>query len=268
MPTVIRYIRQHWLGRQSLQRTWWLNCLLLSPIAVAISCIPSAFAWSGPASMPNWLVGSAGFTILSYLALSIWQVTGLWRAADHHMRCVGTILAGRAAQFAATIFMLGIALNLLIQTGRIGPMIPAVLGMAPYVTTLQSHARGRELEVRGGLRVGATQEIEQALLRQGNVRRLRLNLSAGSLQEARQLRQLVQRLRLDTYVTEICAGACMIAFEKGRRRYMQRSARLGIWRPKQLDIWFPDPIELKALGLVDTVYGRKFRFKQEHSPSD
>jgi len=256
MSAIVQYVRAHWNGRQSLQRAWWLNCIMLSTIAGIIYLMPYPFGWRDLAARPYWLIGCAVIAILAYLSLVTWQLTGLWRTADFHMRHVGTILAGRAAQAAATVFTIVIALTFLAQTGRVGRLIPEALGVAPYTLTMQSHAHGRELEVRGGLHAGSSQEIERELERLGNVRRIRLNLNAGSIAEADRLGQIITTHNLDTYVSEACIGSCIIAFKMGRRRYMQRSAQLGIWFPEQLDIWFPSKLELKALGLVNTVYGR------------
>jgi hypothetical protein len=191
------------------------------------------------------------------LAFCIWQLTGLWRAADRHMQHVGTILAGRAAQVGATIMMIGIALNLLGRTGQIGPLVPAALGRGPYELTLKTHAAGRQLEVRGGLGAGSAQQIERKILQLGGVRRLRLNLNAGSIEEANQLGRIILKYGLDTHVTEICTGVCSIAFEKGRRRYMQRSAKIGIFLPGLKNVWFPSNFELKSMEIVDIIYGQR-----------
>jgi hypothetical protein len=285
--SIISYMNDHWRGHQSLSRAWWLNCIGVSAVLVGIGLVFNQSRWIFLVDHRGAFLSSMMLALIAYALIPLWQIVGLWRTTNHHMRHVGTILAGRSIQILASIFMLWLIIRALGLAGIVGPLIPAAFHFGPYTNSLNILAKGRELEVRGGLGPGIADKVEQLLLQTPTIRRIRLNSEAGGMAEARRLGHVIRRYQLNTYTTETCSGACPIAFLQGNQRTLRRSARIGFWLPplqgrylttdqmpfllrqkgvadwfiaqwKTTDglIWYPPPQMLKAAGVINTLYGR------------
>ena len=217
----------------------------------------------GLETRPLLLLAMAGGAAAVLIAVPAWQVTGLFRAAEHHMNHVGTIAAARSAQVAVTALAIVLAALTLNVAGRFSEVIPPAWQLGRYDTRLTWHAQGRELEISGGLSGDISQEVARAIEERGNVRRLRLNYTAGGISESIRLADVIRANRLRTIVTTECSGACSIAFLSGSQRAMLRSARLGLWIPESGQTRFPSPHELKRSGMIDIAYGSRARFEMQ-----
>lgn len=205
---------------------------------------------------------------------------------------MGTILAARATQSAATLLAVLLAMRFLVFAGEAwsGARIAWPIGPANVVAT--SHA-GRMLEVTGSIRFGLAERVRAALEANPGVRRVRMTSGGGSLSEARRIRELIVARGLDTDAVSLCASACVSAYIGGRHRLLRRSARLGFHLPRNpgfglrapvtadysaelayfggrgvplwfrqrwisggRGFWYPAPSQLRAAGLVDAFFGR------------
>lgn len=226
------YARRHWQGDLPLALAWWVNGLILSGLILLLdiqlgsSGIERLIDTRGEYSL--YLLISA----VLLLAVPAWQVVGIFRAADRHVERIGTVLAGRATQVAATLFTVLLALRFVVFAGE---SLPAVRGIYPWAGAhyqVEVLPGGRVIEVRGGITFGVAGQLEAALAAAPDARRLRLNSGGGLLSEAIKVRAIVIQHQLDTDSTELCNSACISVYIAGRHRTLHRNARMGFHLPR------------------------------------
>jgi len=283
------YLVRHWRGQLPLATTIGFNVVLATTALTGLR--------EPAGQLGAELVYSFGITgLIVYCAIAgtvfagipAWLLTGLWRAAERHMREVGTIIAGRAAQALATMLTIVLAIQFAGVAAKLAVGARIALETSISGAVLETHAGGREIELRGALGKSIVDGLEERIKAPGSVRRLRLNSASGSVEAARRLRSLIVRYRLNTYSTETCAGACSLAYLAGQHRSLRADARLGLWLPPAAGgrqaaereflhdsglagwlmrewrrrgdrIWYPGTPVLKAGGVVDTFLGGNSR---------
>jgi hypothetical protein len=228
----INYILRHWRGDLSLGVAYWVNNFLagiaLSAVirqvvrSISFSYAPLIFAiavtlcWVGP------------------IAISIWQMVGVWRSAGKHKARGGRGFWAGAARFAVVIGFLGLAGNLtrdaVPQLQRLTELWSIPLGDPSVGTHRVQILRNGELSFVGGITLGVTEEIKRALDAGPEIWIIYLDSPGGRVGEAYKLRELIAERGLVTYVRSGCASACTIAFMGGARRYLAPGARLGYHR--------------------------------------
>src|SRR6185503_17987029 len=87
-----------------------------------------------------------------------------------------------------------------------------------------------ELEVRGAIAFGLTDQVRAALDASPSIRLVHLNSNGGRLSEARKLRDLIAERGLTTFTATGCLSACTIAYAAGKTRLIGREAALGFHR--------------------------------------
>src|SRR5215472_14505462 len=90
------YFVRHWRGELSLGVSYWVNSFLG---IIALVALAAALAVWVSQSQSNYSI--AGFWIGAWtctLAVVIWQVIGVWRAATTHVSVTGRRFWARAAQ--------------------------------------------------------------------------------------------------------------------------------------------------------------------------
>ena len=139
---------------------------------------------------------------------------------------------------------------------------------------------GTTLELSGSFSWALPQNFQAILASAPKVRLVRLEGPGGHVLPALQIATIIQQHRLDTYVGQLCASACTIAFLGGRERWLAPGGRLGfhqahapglpaeqvneylrqayenfhvpqsfvahVLRTPPTDLWFPTPTELRA----------------------
>jgi hypothetical protein len=289
---IASYARRHWRGELPLAVAWWVNGLALSGLIVFLDVS------IGSSGVERLIDTRSEFTlylmagVLLLLAVPAWQVVGIFRAADHHSAHVGTIIAARATQSAATLFAIVLATRFVIFFGESLPAVRAVYPWTGELYQITPLAGGEVIEIRGSITFGVADRLRETLLATPAAERLRLNSSGGLLSEARKLRGIIVAHGLDTDSTEICASACVSAYIAGRHRYLHRTAQMGFHLPRNPGLgphgpvsavyarelsymasrgvppwfiarwvasgrrfWYPTPMELRAAGIVQTFVG-------------
>lgn len=167
---------------------------------------------------------------------------------------------------------------------------PAPLPPPPAPYTLTLSADGGRVDLQGVIDFGVTADLAALLAGTPDVRLLRLQSPGGRVAEARGLVNVVRRFALATTARGDCASACTLVFIAGHSRALDPGARLGfhgynlrapifglidpaaemardaaVFRaagvsPAFLDramavphqtMWFPEPAELIASGIID-----------------
>ena len=86
---------------------------------------------------------------------------------------------------------------------------------------------GREIELSGGISLGAAQEFQRLLDTLGDVKIVHLNSPGGRGSEAQRMGQIVGARNLSTYVADECLAACTIIFLDSHERLIGPAARLA-----------------------------------------
>ena len=124
LQDMLRYISDHWRGKLALSTAFWVNTLGL---ALAVSALAAAPVVLAPTEDPNpsriWLLLGAFMPVAPVLlAVSVWQIVGLWRSAERYRAGASRQLWRRALPFvcvASALAVIGGLLDGLFWSGRI-----------------------------------------------------------------------------------------------------------------------------------------------------
>lgn len=222
---VMRYLLDHWRGRHSLVRSFWLNGLAANVAAVAFLTAMTLVV-AGPAkdSPPAML---AGLLVMwgGAVALTVWQVVGTWRAADAHCRTGRGRLWGRVAQLALLALVLRAAATLYDGGLQIGHLTRLVLGRDGLTTSVARD--GEAVLVSGSITFATPGKLQRLLESPDAPRRVRFDSPGGYVGPAQRLRELIERSGAETEVVGRCESACTLAFIAGSQRLAGPGTRFG-----------------------------------------
>jgi len=222
------FILKHWRGDYSLGFSYWvIGSLLTVVVLIATNAVGSfdRLRELGPRG--------SGFVILTFfgflLALTLWQLVGIWRSASKHKQRGGKAFW---AGLAKVMVVLGL-FRAVIELGTQG--VPVIVEGAKLLVGIDNTPAheirllrdGTELELAGGMPFGTTDAISTFLDAAPTIQVIHMNSQGGRMNEAYQLYKLIKERRLITYTSADCLSACAIAFLAGRERYLGERGRLG-----------------------------------------
>ena len=281
----MHFLIRHWRGELPLAQALWLNGVALTAVIIGTANLSLVGRWqSAVDSRPEFFMLTACSAIF-LIIIPVWQMRGLWRAADHHMNHVGTILAGRGTQIIATILTLLAVLRVIGAGNDVILLSPAALNTGIYHSQIEVQMQGREIEIRGGFGFGLAERVANILAEQPAIRRVHLDSCGGSLTEAILLARLIESHQLNSYTSEICSNTCVMPFIFGRHRVLKRGCRLAFsnayglpqsalegiqsrnirgsfihrWKLFGAQAWYPNERELRFSGVVNTMLGNPSR---------
>ena len=278
---LIEFFTAHWRGKIALYKASWLVGATLTVLIVLVDDFSRFGVWQREIVDHSSYVRFAWTAAILLCAVPVWQIVGLWRAADYHVAHVGTILAGRGAQMLATLLMIFSLVRFAGFIETVSDQTPPLFALGDYAADVRVLPNGREIVINGGLGTGLTERVTTALALHPQVRRVRLDSVVGLASEAQMLAELIGRHSLNTYVIKHCEAACIIPFLAGEHRYLQRNAnvlftnddelpaaqmefllRRGVqvsflqtWRTVGSRGWRPSTQDLRAAGIVHTMLG-------------
>ena len=224
------YVLRHWRGELPLWKSYWVNgslVTLASLVLVSFVTVQAANEWL----TRFWKTTSIVFILIwvAIYLLTTWQLVGIWRSAQSHIRNSGTFFWARIAQ---VVLIVGTILNLttfaLVALPQMTEYSLVALGLQKFGGfTVQVLHQGTEMEVAGGMDFGLTEEVKRQLDANPRVTVIHLDSPGGRLAEARSLRQVIQLRGLNTYTSKGCFSACAHAFLAGTTRVIASDARLG-----------------------------------------
>ncbi len=224
------YLADHWFGRQSFAWSFWINLVALKLIILLgqIQFSPAEGMDYSDQRLPV-----IGLVILFHGVVFVWQVVGVLRASEAHIKVRGSMANAWGAQLGVLIAF----------------WLTATYGFSAWQSTLpvpveddfaermlREHASKYQLELSadratvtmtGTIELGVTRNFTKLLDLNPNVRTVVLNSAGGNIYEARGLAVLISARGLDTRVDERCSSACATVFIGGRHRSMEKSAQLG-----------------------------------------
>jgi len=275
----MRYLIRHWRGELPLAQALWLNGVALTAVIFGFSQLSIYGRWQSTIDSYPDLTALTIFSIIFLIIVPVWQLRGIWKAADHHIDHVGTILAGRGAQTVATVLTLLAVIRVTGAVGDVALMAPVALNTGIYRADIIVRKNGRELEIRGGFGFGLSGRMAVILADYPAIRRIRLESWGGSLTEAIKLAQLIERNQLNTYTGRRCTNTCIVPFVSGQHRTLKGLGRLAFtdayglpksavdhfrrrgmtqrfllsWEQFNPRTWYPTERELRFSGIVDTM---------------
>ncbi len=228
----IGYLRSHWAGRQPLAWSFWVNFALL---CTAINLIEPFIRPSAPDR--SWLsfAAAVAYLIIGHMLIYPWQVIGLLRACNQHLKGSSDSVIITAAQGAIVVSLIA---GLMTMTSTLQSLLATpqktVLERANFDVEARIPGYKTELiegqgliRIDGEFDIGLTRDLETLLAREPEVRGIVLNSDGGRIYEARGVARLIGEHRLATYVYHTCQSACTTAFIAGSMRYLGEQGRLG-----------------------------------------
>ncbi len=176
------------------------------------------------------------FFLLVRLVIYPWQVVGVIRACERHIKnhtdrswaiaaqgvVVISIAATLVAAFSSYQSLLGYRHSL---------RTPEAVAIAPRYS-LELVRQNTLLHVRGPLQVGITREVSRLLEAHPEVGGIILDSGGGQIYEGRGLARLIKDNALATYSLEQCVSSCTTAFVAGTKRTLGNNAKLGFHQYK------------------------------------
>jgi hypothetical protein len=221
------YLARHWRGDLSLPVSYWINGTLVSLLVMALA--PAIALVVDFSSAPRVWSLLLALLWVCVVAMSVWQVVGVWRSAGKHTSrggAAGWSVAARGAIVLGAIQVAAVvATQAVPQVWEFGKLIAGRDPVSGYQIRLLRNAS--ELEVSGYIAFGLTDRVATTLDAYPGVAVIHLNTGGGRVAEARQLRDLIASRHLSTYTSTECASACVIPFLAGERRLIAPEARVG-----------------------------------------
>lgn len=226
------YLRTHWVGRQALAWSFWVNfallCLVINLVEPFIRPLHPDGSWFS-------IILAITYLIVGHLLIYPWQVIGLVRACNRHLKQSSDSVIVTAAQLA-------IGASLIIGLVTMSTTLQSIFGTPPKtaleLARLDADARipGYNVEliaerslirINGEFANGLTGDLEKLLAEEPAVHGIVLNSDGGRIFEARGVARLIGERRMATYVYRMCQSACVTAFIAGSIRHLGEQGRLG-----------------------------------------
>lgn len=220
----MRYLIDHWHGRHSLARSFWLNGLGATVVTLGVLG-GMALVIGGPArnSPPAMLVGLLGMWAVAVL-VTLWQVVGTWRAASLYCQTHAPrwlVWWGRVTQVVLVLIVFQGCIGLYNGGKQINHMAKLALGRDGLWTHVARDDGA--IAISGFITFETPPQLDALLVQPDAPRRIRLDSPGGYVGPAKTLRETVTRLGLETEAVERCESACTLIFANGATR----RARLG-----------------------------------------
>ena len=229
---------RYWRGGYSLGVSYWVFGFLTNLAAAVFVGFLTAILTPDHGYQPSRIFAFLLVLWLGIGLLAFWQIVGLWRSATRHAarrRSIGrtTFWAG-AAKFMAVLAVIQIAA---VAVRNAAPQFKETYRMAfmrdpdlPDYSIRLTRNR-TELEIFGGLKYGLTEDFERVIAAEPEVRTVHLTSIGGRLAVAGEIRDIIKKRALATYVPTECSSACTLVFAAGTKRWMIPGAKVGFHGP-------------------------------------
>jgi hypothetical protein len=230
---VFKYIEQHWRGNLSLNRSFWVNLVLL----FFLVGILERFLF--PPYIENELAVTTAviaYFIVVKLIVYPWQVVGVLRACDLRIRSDTGRSWATAAQIALVV-SLAVTLVATIETYQSLQVFKQnlILKQIPLPEpqySLDLIKQDTLIHLRGPFEIGITNRVAEMIEQYPEVTGIILDSGGGQIYEGRGLARLIRENKLQTYSLDKCLSSCTTAFVAGTIRTLGTNARLGFHQYK------------------------------------
>jgi len=230
---VFKYIEQHWRGNLSLNRSFWVNLVLL----FILFGILERFLF--PPYIENELAVTTAviaYFIVVKLIVYPWQVVGVLRACDLRIRSDTGRSWATAAQIALVVSLAAtlVATIETYQSLQVFKRDLVLKGVSPPepLYSLDLIKQDTLIHLRGPFEIGITNRVAEMIEQYPEVTGIILDSGGGQIYEGRGLARLVRENKLQTYSLDKCLSSCTTAFVAGTIRTLGTNARLGFHQYK------------------------------------
>lgn len=173
------------------------------------------------------------FAVSVHGVLFVWQAVGVIRAAEAHIRALGSIAPVWGAQIGLIVAVLWVGIHTH-EAWRMAFPVPDRQGLQSEIEaeraakySIVPSGDGRSLILSGSLELGISGRLTEQLQAYPEVERIVLTSTGGNIYQARGLSKTIRENGLDTLVTSECSSACTTVFIGGSRRQMASGGKLG-----------------------------------------
>ena len=242
------YVRSHWLGRQSLAWSFWVNLVLLRALLIYLEAFVR-FPSRGVGHDSE--IAAVGYLLVAHVVIYAWQVVGVVRCCDRYLAHYwSTILVwGAYLGIAASLPVTFVSALATFQTNILKSEETLISSIwerdrtARY--TLRVSGDGTQISLTGSFELGLTKNLSALLQEHPDVTSIVLSSPGGNVYEGRGVAKLVTQHGLDSYVFETCSSACTTAFIAGATRTLGSNGRLGFHSYRieaEYQVPFVDPV--------------------------
>ncbi|MFK8253493.1 COG3904 family protein [Ancylobacter terrae] len=220
-------LSNHWNGLYTLGISYWVFGFLVSAASpLGVDALMSALNVAEEGQPVLIFVGILlGWIFIS--ALTIWQCVGIWRSADRlTQQRKAQSRTARWAVVAKFMVVVGLLQSVALFVRSGAPMLKETYDMAfrgdPDLPayTMRLMREGTEAEIIGGFKYGIAADFERLLAESPQLEVVHLDSIGGRLGEAVKVNRIIRNAKLKTYVSNVCASACTVAFAGGVERWM------------------------------------------------
>lgn len=214
------YIRDHWGGRHSLVRSFWINSVILLMPLDFIDLYVEAKPY-------DWYYTHLWY-VFAYLLLAppatFWAGVGTIRAAQIHIRMTGRTFWAR---FAVVLDYLSIvaatySLALFVYYGFTDDIF--FDGMVPAEVTLVGEDT---IYIHGDIDYETPDDFIALLSAHPDIDTVQIDSYGGYILESVEIAEIILEKDLDTYSSLFCQSACTNIFMAGRRRSLDYDTPVG-----------------------------------------
>ncbi|MGB7286889.1 MAG: hypothetical protein WBC71_08155 [Salaquimonas sp.] len=224
------YVKDHWHGKHSLAKAFWINFVMLR---LGIFLIQANLSYLAKIDYTAWAIAILIAAFLFHGVLFVWQIVGVLRSTEIYTRDTGSQSTAWGAQLSLVVGLF-LTISYSIQAWQHTKIKPEEENF--MVRMEREHASKYDLEIINGgetltftgtVELGITRNMRALLEANNTVQKVVLNSDGGNIFEARGLAKLFTDRRLNTHVSERCSSACTSAFIGGVKRTMDATARFG-----------------------------------------
>jgi len=226
----VKYIADHWQGRQGLAWSFWVNFVLVRAL-IFLGQDRLSPAKDSDYSAHNTLVLS--LAIFFHGICFVWQVVGVVRAGEAYIRASGVMAYVWGMQLGA---IMAFWLTVTYAFGAWQMTLPAPKDLfSPAKVEAEragkysfvASADGAKLIFSGSIELGTSKQLAKQLKQTPSLQTIVLSSPGGNIYEARGLSKLIHENGLNTLVETQCTSACTTVFIGGITRMLMPDARLG-----------------------------------------
>jgi hypothetical protein len=244
------FIADHWYGRYSLPRSYWINGSLIVWLASGLLYWLITLIEGSDLSL-QVVAAIALLAMAASITVWLWGVVGIWRSAHHHSdRGGGAFWAGLARVVVVLGAMsfcirLGMSLPGTIETARLA-VNDDPLGLPAEVAVV-----GNALLIDGLISQGTADKVALALNNHPGVTEVSLTSGGGRIRDALQIAAIVRERSLDTKVSANCESACTFILLAGKMRSAGFGSRVGFHQPTFPGLLPAEQAEIVAAARAD-----------------
>jgi len=242
------YIQSHWLGRQPLAWSFWVNLVLLRALLLYLE---EFFRFPSSGGVYHSEIAAIGFFIVAHVVIYAWQIVGVVRCCDRYLSHYWSIMLVWGAYFGIAVSLLFTFVGVL-ETFQINilksdePLLSSIWDReraSRYSLTVSSD--GTRVSLTGSFELGLTKKLRALLQDHPGVKSIVLASPGGNIYEGRGVAKLIKQHGLNSYVFETCYSACTTAFIAGATRTLGPHGKLGFHSYRveaDYQVPFADPV--------------------------